>query len=453
MKPEIKAEQKREMTEKAKKAVLSRICKTTVRIVGIVVHNWPWKLLSLLLALCLWAGLITQDTSLTRERIFTDVPVTVSGADTLRRNGLIVLSGLDDAHLNVRLRVDVPQREYNTVTPTYYNPRIDLTRITKPGEQDVKITTTSTIAYGSVEDVTPSSLSVVVDKYVTNYRVPVSVNVVGEYPENFYGGTISRDPSLVALSGPESLVDQVARIVVDYDLSLLEAEAGTVAVALPMRFMDREGNEIVSDLLEATASGVVLRTISLSQALYPIRELAISENDLISGTPAKGYQVTKVEITPKTLRAAGDEDVLDDLNSLFVENTANVEGVNDSFTAALRIRKPSELAYLNSSTVNVSVTIEPVIVSRSFSSVKLNVRGNGSGLKASTDIKNLSVVLSGPQLLMDSIRPSEVSAYVDVSGLEEGEYILPVQFHVEDADMQAFAFESTPSTVTVTIFK
>ena len=75
-------------------------------------HNWPWKLLALLLALCLWAGLITQDTSLTRERVFYDVPVSVAGEDTLRRtNGLIVVSGLDEDHLTARMRVDVPQGE------------------------------------------------------------------------------------------------------------------------------------------------------------------------------------------------------------------------------------------------------------------------------------------------------------------------------------------------------
>ena len=49
-------------------------------------HNWGWKLLSLLLAVSLWAGLITQDPNLTRERRFTDVPISLTGQDTLRRN-------------------------------------------------------------------------------------------------------------------------------------------------------------------------------------------------------------------------------------------------------------------------------------------------------------------------------------------------------------------------------
>jgi len=448
MNPEVN----HEINEKVKTAAGAWLRETPGRVFRTVIHNWPWKLLALFLALCLWAGLITQDATLTRERVFTDVPLTISGSETLRRNGLIVLSGLEEEHLTVRLRVDVPQREYNTVTYTNYNPRVDLSRIAQPGEQAVRLSATSSTAYGSVQDITPATLSIVVDEYVTNYRVPVSVNLIGEYPEGFYGGAFSRDPSLVALSGPRSLVDQVARIYVDYDASLLKAEAGSVSTALPMRFVDREGNEIVSDLLEATSSGVVLRTITISQDLYAIRELPVSETDLISGEPARGYQVTGVEISPKTLRAAGAKDILGDLESLFVEDTVSVEGAEESFSATLRVRKPSELAYLNTTTVNVTVTVEPVTISSSLSNIKLSVRGTGSGFKAGSDTRTVSAVITGPQLLVESLRASDVNAFADASGLEEpGEYILPVQFQVEDTDAQDLVFEATPATVTVTI--
>ena len=304
-----------------------------------------------------------------------------------------------------------------------------------------------------MQDIIPATLDVVVDEYVTNYRIPVSVNVTGEYPEGFYGGAFTRDPSLVALSGPKSLVDQVARIYVDYDASMLKPEAGEVATALPMRFVDREGHEIVSDLLEVTSSGVVLRSIIIEQDLYPLRELPVSQLDLIAGEPAHGYQVTGVEISPTVLRAAGSESILSDIQSLFVESAVNVSGASETFTTSLRVKKPSELAYLNSTTINVTVTIEPVVISSSLPSVKISTRGGASGLRASLDTSSLSAVMTGPQVLVESIRTSEVSAYVDLTGLEAGEYILPVQFHVEDKDAQALTFEASPATVVVTVFE
>jgi len=440
-----------ELEQKVKKAAGAWLRETPGRVFKTIVNNWPWKLLALFLAVCLWAGLITQDPTLTRERVFTDAHLSITGAETLRRNGLIVVSGLEEEHLLARLRVEVPQREYNTVSYTNYNPRLELSRITQAGEQEIKLYATSSTAYGTVEDIYPATLNVVVDEYVTNYRIPVSVNVIGEYPEGFYGGAFTRDPSLVALSGPKTVVDQVARIYVDYDASLLKPEAGEVATALPMRIVDREGNEIVSDLLEITSSGVVLRSIIIEQDLYAVRELPVSELDLISGEPAKGYRVSGVSISPNILRAAASEEVLNDLQTLFVESTVSVEGANETFTTALRVRKPNEVAYLNTTNINVTVTIEPVIVSSSFSSVKLGVRGAASGLRAKADTSSLSVVVTGPQLLVESLRSSKISAYVDASGLEAGEYILPVQFQAEGEDAQALSFEGTPATVVVTI--
>lgn len=416
-----------------------------------IINNWPWKLLSLLLAVCLWAGLITQDPTLTRERVFADASVGITGVDSLRRNGMIVVSGLEPEKLTARLRVDVPQREYNTVAASNYNPRVELSRITEPGEQQIKLYATSSTAYGSVQDIYPATLNVVVDEYVTNYRIPVSVNVIGEYPEGFYGGAFTRDPSLVALSGPKTLVDQIARIYVDYDASMLKGEAGEVATALPMRFVNRNGKEIVSDLLEVTSSGVVLRSIVIEQDLYPIRVLPVSQLDIISGQPAYGYQVTGTEISPTVLRAAGSEAVIEDITSLFVENAVDVTGATETFTATLRVKKPSELAYLNSTNINVTVTVEPVIVSRSLPSVRVRARGMASDQRVSLDTNNLNAVVTGPQLAVEKLISSDVTAYVDVNGLTAGEYILPVQFYAEDWDVSVLTFEATPATVVVTI--
>lgn len=448
MTPETNHEQNKEAREASKFAGWMR--SVSAFVVKRVIHNWPWKLLAFFLAVCLWAGLITQDPTLTRERTFAEVPLGTTGTDTLRRNGMIVLSGLEET-LTVRLRVDVPQGEYNTVTYSNYNPRVDLTRITKPGEQEVKIASTSTVTYGTVKDIYPSTVTIVVDEYVTNYRIPVSVNMTGTYPEGFYGSTFSLDPSVVAVSGPKSVVDQIARIHVDYDASALTPEAGTLITALPMRFVDRSGNDVVSDLLEVTSSGVVLRSINVKQTLYPVREMPISQADLITGEPAHGYRVADVSISPAVIRAAGEQSVLDDLESLFADNTIKVDGTVESFTATVRLRKPSELEYISTGTIDVAVTIEPVIISTSLSSVRVNARGTDDTLRTSLGTGYVSAVITGPQTVVEKIRPSEVSAYVDVSGLTAGEYTLPVSLHVEDTDMHDLEFDITPATIKVTI--
>ena len=415
-------------------------------------HNWPWKLLALFLALCLWAGLITQDPTLTRERVFYDVPVSVTGADTLRRNsGLIVVSGLEDEKLTVRMRADVPQSEYNTVTANLYNPRVELSRIKETGEQTLKIVTSSTSAYGSVTSISPDTVTVVVDEYVTNYRVPVSLNAREDYPAGFRGGVASLDPATVTISGPKSVVDRIARVCVDYDLSLLPSRAGKTRTALPLRFVDEAGENVESSLLEVSSADVLLRSVIVEQTLYPTRTLSLSTAALTEGKPADGYRMVSATVSPSYILAAGEESALAALDSLFLEEPVNVTGASQSFTATVKVRKPSELNYLSADTVTVTVEIEPVRMSRSFESVKLFARGITDGLNAALSQKTLNVVLTGPQLVLESLRAANVTAYVDVSGLGPGEYTLPVQVRLENGDIEAFTFIASPAEVKVVL--
>lgn len=423
-----------------------------VRVVRFVFSNWPWKLLALFLAVCLWAGLISQDPSLTRERTFNDVPLSVSGADMLRRNsGLIVISGLEEENLNARLRVNVPQREYANVTYANYNPRVDLTRVTKAGEQTLRVVTTSSSTYGSVQDVSPSTIDVVVDEYVTNYRVPVSVNILGDYPEGYYGSGISLDPSIVSVSGPKSLVDQIERISVDYDPSRLTPKPGIVRAARTMHFINAQGEEVESDLLEATSANVVLRSVILEQTLYSTSSIALDTSNLITGTPAHGYRVRSVSISPQTLTAAGTEEVLETIGTLFVSSPVDVSERTESFTQTVRARRPAELAYLSTETITVTVEIEPVYIARTFDGVKLSVRGIQSDLKSKLDTRNVSIVITGPQIEVEALRPASLTAYVDADAMPAGEYEVPVQLHMEGTNMDGIIYEVTPETVRLTL--
>ena len=74
----------------------------------LVLHNASFKLTALLISVVLWAGLISQDVSLTRDKVFNDVSVNVTGTDTMKRNGYIVTSDLAEALQGVTATAAVP---------------------------------------------------------------------------------------------------------------------------------------------------------------------------------------------------------------------------------------------------------------------------------------------------------------------------------------------------------
>ena len=131
---------------------------TAGKLLRMLKHNWPTKLLSLALAMALWAGLIAQDPTLTREKTFRDVAVTVSGTDTLKRYGFTVVTDLDALLDGVTVVADVPQKQYVNAQASNYNIRLDLSRIREAGEQEVAISATSSSTYGSVVRITPARI-------------------------------------------------------------------------------------------------------------------------------------------------------------------------------------------------------------------------------------------------------------------------------------------------------
>ncbi|MBE0601339.1 MAG: YbbR-like domain-containing protein, partial [Firmicutes bacterium] len=279
------------------KPILQHLTKTFPRrLWNAIAHNFQWKLLALFLAVLLWVGLILQDPSLTRERVFSGVPLTISGSDTIRRNGFIVTKGLEENNAIVKLKADVPQQQYNEVTAQNYSPRIDLSRITEAGGQTIKVTTTSTTLYGTVTEVSPAEIPIVVDAYVTNFRIPVQVIVMGDYPQGYYATLPMTDISTVTVSGPESIVSKIARIALEYDVSQLTPQATTIQTALALHYMDIDNQELDAALLEPTSGGVLLRSIVVEQKLYPEKVISLNQTMLTTGTPKKGYEVKSVTL-------------------------------------------------------------------------------------------------------------------------------------------------------------
>lgn len=336
------------------------------RIWGTVTHQWGWKVTSLVLAICLWGGLISQDTSLPREKVIEGVRIAVSNAAVLRNNGMIVVSGLDDME-EVTVRVQVPQRNYATASASNYSARADLSQIQSTGTQTVRLTASAINSnqYGSVIDIETPELTVEVEEYVTQTNVPVEVRVVGEAPEAYYPGDLSRNTDAVDLSGPKSVVEAAVRCVVEYDMSDLSPSRNPNAANLPFYFEDVNGNRLDGSKLTVNVSGqsTVLQRISVSQPVYYMAQVPVDVDSLISGEPAEGYVVSGIRVTPQTITIAGSETAitpyLDENMAFFVYDPVDVSGQSRNISVVRTLRTPGNVDYISNNMVQVAVTILP----------------------------------------------------------------------------------------------
>ena len=326
-------------------------------------HNGWVKLLAILISLTLWAGLISQDDSLTRDKTWQNVNISVNGADTLKRNGYIVVSNLDEMLANVSVSAAVPQKQYEAADTSAYNLRVDLTRINGTGTQELRILSTASNTYGKVTSTVPSSVNVEVEEYFVRQRIPVQVDVTGEYRNGWYKDWYMTspgvDPILVAVNGPRKLVNTISRAKVSIDPETVEWTEGTMQTTGEIKLYNRSGEEVSSPLINITTESVQIDTALIEYTILPTRSFSISELIDVQGEVKEGYRVASVKVSPETIKVAARNEVLEQMDELALDRKINVQNLEETTVFQIKVQKPSEDAVLSNETVTVTVEVEP----------------------------------------------------------------------------------------------
>ena len=155
------------------------------RMIAGVAASKPFLItVSALAAIVCWSALVASDGTLTRQKVFANVAVSVTGDAALKSRGYIVMDDILEEVPAVKMTVEVTQSNYNRVSGTSYNPHFDLTQITGEGENELSVTYSSQL-YGPVVSCEPSAITVHVERYITR-RVPVVIEMTGAMPEGMY---------------------------------------------------------------------------------------------------------------------------------------------------------------------------------------------------------------------------------------------------------------------------
>ena len=404
------------------------------------------RALSLLTAVVFWSILVASDGTLTREKTFQNVAVSVTGESTLKSRGYIVMDDLDSLISGVKLTVEVTQSNYSRVSGTSYNPHIDLTQVTGEGENVLNVAFSSQL-YGPVVSCEPSSVRVNVERYITR-RVPVVLETSGGLP-GYYLDSAKTDPTMLSVSGPQSLVSQVARAVASIDVSLLSGERRSDRNSVQIRLQDAAGNTVESDLIEITNQTVLTDTVVVETELVPMREVPLEVESLVTGEPAEGYELLEVTVSQESLLIAAADEVLDAITVLTTDQPLSIEGATQDVTGTVRLRRPTGIENTVPYDVTVTARIGEMTAQRTLRQVQVEVDGLDDSLRVSLSREKQTVQLTGPYTFINGLSQSDVRLFVDVNGLGEGTHVVPVQISIDNAPEFACALSSPEITVTI----
>ena len=401
---------------------------------------------SFLAALFFWSVLVASDGSLTRQKTFANVAVSVTGESGLKSRGFIVMEDLDELVPGVKMTVEVTQANYNRVSGTSYNPYLDLAQIKNAGEAELKVNFSSQL-YGPVVDCQPSTVKVNVERYITR-RVPVILEIKGE-PEGYYLDSTRTDPSMLAVSGPASLVSMVARAVATVDASQLSGERMSDRFAADVRLTDTSGHTVKSDLIEITNQSILTSSVVVETELVPMAQVPLDLDAFVTGTPAEGYELEAVEAAQTHVSIAAQPDVLSAITLLTTDQPLSIEGATKDVSGYVRLRKPSGIENPTPYDVAVTAKIREKTISRTLGNVPVQIDGLADAMSASLSRTSQTVQLTGGYAFISGLEKEQIRLFVDAGGLETGTHELPVQISIDNAPEFACALSSPTLTLTI----
>jgi YbbR domain-containing protein len=175
---------------------------------------------------------------------------------------------------------------------------------------------------------------------------------------------------------------------------------------------------------QVTPATVAIRFEASATRIVPV-------SPSVEGEPAPGFIVGKITAAPAMVEVVGPESVVRRVNEAITEPVW-VGSARSDVRSTVNVGVADEGARIKSAqTAVVTVGILPAPAEKQLSSVPVRARNLRTGLAAKITPPVVRVRVRGTREAVAGIRDNSIVAYVDLEGLAEGDYGLPVRLEPE----------------------
>ncbi len=276
--------------------------------------NWLAKLICIIIAVFLWLFIMNDQNPLVEGEYNLDVEV--QNLDT----SLVALNVPDSVYVRLRMQrntmLHLRESEMKAV--------IDLEDV-DAGDYDNVALKLIIPDDAEILQQSPRNFDLRVDRLVFK-TVRLMTNIQGIAPEGRSPNIAQVIPESVTVSGPSSIMDEVATVTADIDI---RGRNDNFEIIAPVILRDEIGN--VLDGL-TVVPGQVQVIVHMDKDKLT-RELPLFVP--VEGKPAEGYSVRSVLTTPSHVRLTGDTDVLEDSLEWKLNPVSVADADRDIVTQAL----------------------------------------------------------------------------------------------------------------------
>lgn len=248
---------------------------------------------------------------------------------------------------------------------------------------------------------------------VEPFNIPVSYRGL---PPGFVITNQRPDFVNIQLSGPKTLLSLVepSRLTLKLDLSGVGVGQASFKIGLDSFNVPR-GTAVTS----ISPSQIVLDLDKIVVRYLPVHVVTI-------GTPADGYRIGSIEITPSRVRVRAPSKEIANLETVETE-AVDVTGLAAETERDVAVTSAGGMMRIEPTEVVVKIGLAPVIATRDFHGVPVMVRN--TQYQSRLQPPRINVTLRGAKLELNKLNLSGL-VFVDGDGVGPGTYNTPVQLQL-----------------------
>ncbi|MCR5501376.1 MAG: hypothetical protein K6F53_00035 [Lachnospiraceae bacterium] len=381
-------------------------------------HNLGLKLLSLVIALVLWAT-VRVITDPVNTRIFNNVQVNLINTEQFAERGQIY-EILDDSD-RIRVTLRGPSSLISQITAQNIIATADVKELSKLDTVSIKVESNLfTDRVSTTPSIDTVKLKVESKKSKT---MPLSLEITGTPAEGYIAGDYSSDQNLVRLTGPESVIDRIESAKVTVDVSGFSSDVRTNS---EIRLYDAEGEMVTSDSLTQN-----IRTVGVSVTILQTKEIPVYFH--VSTEALAGYRGTGLVTSDKdTALISGRSSALKNVEAVNVPADAiDVSEQSESFTVPVDITPylPGGVSLVDpaDSIYNVTVYIEAEASRRiGITTEDIRITSVPEGYHASLSVEEGTMLeLIGLSDTLQSLTKQGIDPVIDLAAFAASQNMAP----------------------------
>lgn len=403
------------------------------------------KVFCLLASFCLWLYITNYENPVKTYRL-KNVTVKLTNQDYLKQNNFVLLP---NQSFSVTLTLKGNSAELYRVRADDFKLVADLSSYAlKKGINRIPVRIERSPDNINVIQTEGLWVDVSIDEY-SQKTVPVKTNIEGKPSTGSYTYEPSVSLQSVTVSGPAKSIKLVNHVEVNVNVKNLSSDADLKVPAEPV---DAKGNLV---------SGVKVEP-NLIEVTVPIKKAkSVPINIRTTGKIPQGLSLKSVDAQQDSVDIIGTKSELQKVNSIDTE-AIDLSKISGDTEVKVKLIKPSNISFVENEDgkVNVKITTQSIPNSNTNNNsnnnanntvnqnlnVSIAYKNLATGLKAELSSSTASVTVLGNS----SISNSDIKAEIDLNGLTEGTYTLPVNLSFPS---NVKKISQNPDKITVIISK